>query len=229
VVANSYSGRRDHQRIGYKPRAFPVISNGIDTARFKPSHTERARVRAELSIPDVMPLVIHVARVNPMKDHANFLKVAAAMPDIRFAAIGRGTEALQVPPNVIRLGVRNDMPAVYAAADFLLSTSIFGEGFSNVIAEGMASGVPAVATDIGDAREILADTGSIVRPSYPDAMADALRRLVNEPEAERRNRANLCRERIETCFSLERAVASFDALYIGGGSKMPESTRSVVL
>jgi glycosyltransferase involved in cell wall biosynthesis len=150
-----------------------------------------------------------------MKDHATFLKVATAMSDIRFAAIGSGTEKLDGPPNVMRLGIRRDMAAVYAAADFLISTSTFGEGFSNVIAEGLASGVPAVATDVGDAREIIGDTGSIVDPGCAPALVSALRRLLDEPEDQRRGRAKSCRERIITRFSLERAVARFDEIHRG--------------
>lgn len=215
VVANSNAGRRDHQRIGYSPPEFLVIPNGIDTAHFQPDPSLRARVRDELNIPNATEFVIHVARVDQMKDHATFMKVAAAMPDVRFAAIGRGTETLEVPSNVMRLGIRNDMQAVYAAADYLVSTSVFGEGFPNVIAEGMASGVPAIVTDVGDAHEIIGDTGYVVRPCSPTDIVDALQRFKKEPESQRKDRAALCRGRIITHFSLERAVTSFDALHFG--------------
>ena len=217
VVANSYSGRQDHQRIGYKPPAFAVIANGIDTGRFRPDGVARARIRAEFGISDTTPLVLHVARVHPMKDHAAFLQVAAAMPEINFAAVGRGTEGLRAPTNVTRLGIRQDMPAIYAAADALLSTSLFGEGFSNAIAEAMAAGVPSVATDVGDSRDIVGDTGLIVPPASVAAMVQALRKITNEPAAQREERARTCRVRIETKFSLAGAVAKFDALYTATG------------
>jgi len=216
VVANSYAGRRDHERIGYRPAAFAVIPNGVDTTKFRSSSADRARIRGELGIAETTPFVIHVGRVNPMKDHATFLRVAAAMPEVRFAAIGHGTEALQTPPNVLKLGLRHDLQAIYAAADCLISTSLFGEGFSNVIAEAMASGIPAVATDIGDAREIIGDAGFVVPPGNAEAIAVALRTLLSESAERRRERAGQCRERIATRFSLERAVAHFDALYTGG-------------
>lgn len=216
VIANSYAGRSDHRRIGYRPPAFAVIPNGIDIGAFRPNAADRARIRGELGIADNTPFFIHVARVNPMKDHATFLQVAAAMPEIRFAAIGRGTGALQSPPNVLRLGLRQDIAAIYAAADCLISTSLFGEGFSNVIAEAMASGIPAVATDVGDAREIIGDTGMVAPPGSVTAMVDAIRKLMSESPERRQNRANLCRERIAMQFSLDHAVANFDALYAGG-------------
>lgn len=214
VVANSYAGRRHHQRIGYSPPEFIVIPNGIDTAYFRPDPYLRARIRNELGIANAAEFVIHVGRVDQLKDHATFLKIAGVMPNVRFAAIGRGTEALEVPPNVMRLGIRGDMQSVYAAADYLVSTSV-SEGFPNVIAEAMASGVPAIATDVGDTREIIGDTGYVVRPGSPADIVAALQRLMEERESQRKDRAMLCRDRIITQFSLERAVASFDALHLG--------------
>jgi len=216
VIANSHAGQRDHQRMGFKPPAFAVIPNGVDTGEFRPNGAERARMRGELGIAEATPFVVHVGRVSPMKDHATFLKVAAAIPEVRFAAIGRGTNALHGPPNLMRLGLRQDMPALYAAADCLVSTSRFGEGFSNVTAEAMASGVPVVATDVGDAREIIGETGLVVPPGSAPALVDALHKLLSESADRRLARAKLCRERIVTRFSLERAVAQFDALYTCG-------------
>src|SRR5262245_13923745 len=225
IVANSFAGQRDHLKIGYAPPKFVVIPNGIDTSHFRPESGLRMRVRAELNIPDGSVFVIHVGRVDEMKDHATFMKVAAAMPEIRFAAIGRGTETLQVPSNVIRLGARGDMPAIYSAADYLLSTSVFGEGFPNVVAEAMASGVPAIATDVGDARDIVGNTGIVVRPRSVTEMVDALQHLMNEPEDRRKHRAELCHSRIVSDFSLERAVASFDALHFGVSASKPGDRR----
>jgi glycosyltransferase involved in cell wall biosynthesis len=224
VVANSYAGRDVHRRVGYAPRAFPVIPNGIDLSRFQPDATARSRTRAQLEIPDGEPLVLQVARVDPMKDYASLLTLAASLPDIAFVIAGNGTQQLSAPPNVTALGIRADVAALYAAADVLILTSAFGEGFSNVVAEAMASGVPVVATDVGDARRIVAETGIIVAPRDVTAMASAVCRLLAEPKAERQRRALACRERIERNFSLERAVASFDALHLRG--TLPDSIET---
>jgi glycosyltransferase involved in cell wall biosynthesis len=216
AIANSHAGARDHRRIGYRTPAFAVIPNGIDTGKFKPDDAKRAPMRSELGIGENAIFVIHVGRVSEMKDHATFFAVAEALPDLAFAAIGRGTESLRMPANVRRLGLCEDMPAIYAAADYLISTSLFGEGFPNVVAEAMACGVPVVATDVGDGREIIGDTGMVVPPSSPAAIVEALLRLTRENAAQRQERARLCRERIATRFPIERMVARFDALYTGG-------------
>jgi glycosyltransferase involved in cell wall biosynthesis len=216
VVANSHAGRAFHRTLGYAPRAFPVIPNGVDTARFRPDGASRSRVRAELGIDGGTFVAIHAARVDPMKDHATLAALAALRPGIVFLAAGKGTEALTGRTNLRGLGVRADMPSLYAAADAVLSTSAFGEGFPNVIAEGMASGLPAAATDVGDARLIVGDAGIVVRPRDAAALAAALDALAEAGPGERAVRAAAARARIERRFSLARCVAAFDALHRDG-------------
>jgi glycosyltransferase involved in cell wall biosynthesis len=217
VIANSYAGRDFHKKLGYAPRAFAVIPNGIDTGRFRPDEEARTRTRAALGIDDGAFVAIHPARVDPMKDHATLAALAVRAPEVVFLAVGKGTDTeLAGASNVKRLGVRADMPALYAAADLVLSTSAFGEGFSNVIAEGMAAGLPALATDVGDARRIVGEAGLVVPPRDPGALAVALGRLAEAGPGERAIRATAARARIEQRFSLERCVAAFDALHQAG-------------
>jgi glycosyltransferase involved in cell wall biosynthesis len=216
VVANSFAGRDVHRALGFAPRTFPVIPNGIDTQRFRPDKSTRARIRALLGLPDGKMVVIHVARVDPMKDHASLVAAAAGLPDIQFIMAGAGTEKVDAPPNLKALGHRLDIPDVYAAADLLLSTSIFGEGFPNAIAEAMACGVAAVATDVGDSRRIVGDTGVIVSPRDVRAMVAAITQIRAEPEAKRSARASAARKRIEDRYSLDRMVSAFDALHLHG-------------
>jgi glycosyltransferase involved in cell wall biosynthesis len=216
VVANSFAGRDVHRALGYAPRAFPVIPNGIDTQRFCPNPSARARVRAHLAVPDDKMLVIHVARVDPMKDHASLSAVAAALPDIQFIMAGAGTEQIAAPANLKAIGHRQDIADLHAAADLLLSTSIFGEGFPNVIAEAMACGAPVVATDVGDSRRIVGDTGVIVSPGDTAAMAAAIALIQAEPQPKRSARAAAARKRIEDHYSLDRMVSAFDDLHLHG-------------
>lgn len=231
VIANSFAGRSFHQQIGYRPAVFPVIHNGIDVTRFKADPETRLRMRQTLGISESAPVVIHAARVHPMKDHATLIAIARTMPDITFIAIGSGTDKLCVPANMITLGVRHDMPALYAAADVIMSTSICGEGFPNVIAEGMACGATPLATDVGDAAQIIGDTGVVVAPRDLEAMVAGLRGLLSSDAGERASRARCCRERIVGRFTLEHAVAAFDALHLRGvipeDSAMPAENVAV--
>ena len=115
-----------------------------------------------------------------MKDQATFLAAMTQLPDLFALLVGAGTETLAATHNVVRLGRRNDVPRLFAAADFVVSSSRFGEGFSNALGEGMACGLPAVATDVGDAKLIVGDTGLVVPPGDPHALAAAIRTLAGE-------------------------------------------------
>jgi glycosyltransferase involved in cell wall biosynthesis len=158
-------------------------------------------------------VLAHVARVDQMKDHGSFLAAMAELPELHALLIGAGTENLPASRNIFRLGRRHDVARLTAAADFVVSSSSFGEGFSNALAEGMACGLPAIATDVGDAALIVGDHGLIVPPGKPVALAAAIRTLAREPaeaHAERRARA---RARIVENFAMSRAVARYAALY----------------
>ncbi len=164
-------------------------------------------------------MLAHVARVDAMKDHGSFLAAMAALPDLSALLVGTGTEKLAATPNLFRLGRRCDVARLFAAADFVISSSRFGEGFSNVLAEGMACGLPAVATDVGDAKLIVGDTGLVVPPGSPDALAAAIRRLAAEPPAARAERGSRARARIVENFAMGHAIHHYVELYGSLGSQ----------
>lgn len=213
IVVNSAAGRAAHEAIGYRPRRFVLIENGIDIARFRPNAEARLRVRAALDIEPDAPLIVHVARVDPMKDHATLFAALDLLPGVRALLVGAGTESLPTHPAVRALGRRTDVPELLAAGDLIVLPSAFGEGFSNAIAEGMACGLPAVATEVGDARRIVGETGLIVPPRDPKALATAIRRLLDEPAEARAARGQAARRRIVEAFSLDRLIGAYEALY----------------
>jgi glycosyltransferase involved in cell wall biosynthesis len=213
VTANSAAGLKHHLSIGYRPRRMEVLLNGIDTDEFRPDADARLAVRREFRIPGECIVVAHVARVDPMKDHGTFLAAMAQLPDVCALLIGAGTQYLPETCNTRRLGLRNDVPRLLAAADIVVSSSRFGEAFSNVIAEGMACGLPAIATDVGDARQIVGDTGLIVPAGSPPALAAAIRTLATEPSAARAERGARARARIVENFTMARALERYRELY----------------
>jgi glycosyltransferase involved in cell wall biosynthesis len=221
VTANSVAGLKSHLRLGYRPRRTEVIANGIEVERFKPDGAARAALRRELGIAADAVVLAHVARVDPMKDHAGLRTALLQLPEVTALLIGRGTEKLPAAPNVHRLGRRDDVERLLAAADIVVSSSAFGEGFANVLAEGMACGLPAVATDVGDARAIVGDSGLIVPPRDPRALAAAIREIAREGAATRSERGARARARIVENFAMNRAVGRFAELYrslIDGGN-----------
>jgi glycosyltransferase involved in cell wall biosynthesis len=80
----------------------------------------------------------------------------------------------------------------------------------------MACGAPVVATDVGDSRRIVGDTGIIVSPGDIAAMAAAIALIQAEPQPKRGARAAAARKRIEDHYSLDRMVSAFDDLHLHG-------------
>lgn len=213
VIANSQAGMIFHRQLGYRPKQAEIVPNGIDIERFKPDPAARRAIRASLGIAEDAIVLAHPARVDPAKDHPLFLAAMADLPDIHALLIGVGTDKLTPAPNVHLLGRRKDIPALLAAADIVVSSSAFGEGFSNIIAEGMACGLPVVATDVGDAKLIVGAAGRIVPPRDRIALVAAIRALAVMSTEERAALGQAARDRVVTEFSLDRAVARFTSLH----------------
>ena len=213
IVANSRSGLEYHRKIGYRPRSDLVIENGVDTAVFHPDADTRRQVRRELRLDGNSPILAMVARKDPMKDHATFFTALERVPNAVALLVGSGTDQFPDLPRVLKLGESTDIARLLTACDLTISSSAFGEGFSNALLEGMSCGLPAVATDVGDAREIVGDTGLIVPPGNPEALAEAINSLLEEPEESRLRRRERARDRVIEKFSLEVAVEKFERLY----------------
>lgn len=215
VIYNSSAGMATHERLGFMPRRSLLIENGIDTGRFKPDIHKREAVRAALGIDAGATVLAVTARVDPMKDYATLLSALELAPGMTAVLMGEGTDSrLPEMPGVVRLGRRGDVPDILSAADMIVSSSAYGEGFSNAVAEGMACGLPAVATDVGDVRRIIGDTGIVVPPRDAAALAAAIGEMRDAGNLAERGRA--ARRRIVENFSLERSVARFRQLYVNG-------------
>jgi glycosyltransferase involved in cell wall biosynthesis len=216
-----------HTDVGYASDKMIVIPNGFDLNSFKPDREARLSVRGELGIPEDAFIIGSVARFDPQKDHGNFIKAAAILradvPNVNFVLCGDGiiydnaeltqwidTKGLR--EHVHLLGRREDIPGVINALDIVSSTS-FSEGFSNAVGEAMACGVPCVVTDVGDSAFIVGDTGRVVPPKDPAALALAWRDLIEMDEEARRRLGDEARRRIEKSFNLPIITRRYEDLY----------------
>jgi glycosyltransferase involved in cell wall biosynthesis len=222
IISNSEAGRRYAVSRGFPDNGrFIVIPNGIDVEHFRPDSGLRAAVRREWGVLPHEMLVGIVARLDPMKDYPNFLQAAAKLArrerGVRFVSVGTGPEdyaanlreqarRLGLNGRIIWAGPRGDLPAVYNALDLLVSSSAFGEGFSNVLGEAMACGVPCVATDVGDAREILGDSHTVAPPRNPDALVESVAALLGRLRTDGASRGASARKRIAENYSVEALV-----------------------
>ena len=217
IVANSEAGRRFHAAQGYPPDRMIVIPNGIDVDRFRPNAVARAEIRASWNLSSDAVVIGAVARLDPMKDHATLLRALAIsrtlLPDAVLVCAGSGTpgkqrelgalaQALGIGKQVLWLEASSPVEHLYNAFDLHTSASAF-EGFSNALAEAMACGVPCVATNVGDAAVLVANTGILVPPRDPWALADGWRRMLG---TDHRVLGALARERVVAQFSADRLV-----------------------
>lgn len=222
IIANSRAGLCHAARRGFPFDRMVVIPNGIDTARFRPDEVSRRDLRATWGVADEAPLIGIVGRMDPVKDHLGFLeaaaRIAAVHPQAQFICIGGGTKAraAHLASEADRLGLSGrlrwegphaEMPKVYPALDLLVSSSR-GEGFSNVIAEAMACGVPAVVTDVGDSAWIVEGSGWVVPPGDPGVLAAGVIEWLERREKPGHSDPS---ERINTQFGVESMVVRTEA------------------
>ncbi len=220
IIANSHAGQHYHQTHGYAQRRLIVISNGIDTERFRPDEAAGREQRRTWGIPDGTELIGIVGRLDPVKDHSTFLHAAALFtavrPQARFVCVGSGPAtylaALQrlahdlgIADRVLWTGSSNMMVSAYNALSLLTSTSL-SEGFSNVLGEAMACGVSCVATDVGDSAWLLGDTGLVVPAGTPQAVAQAWHTALMGDPVIHRGMTLRGRDRALGCFSLGSLV-----------------------
>lgn len=230
TIYNSTVSLKQHALLGYRIDKGLMIPNGFDLMRFRPSETARTALLAELGLPEDVLLVGVAARRHPMKGHEEFLKAAGMLAKlgrpVHFLLAGRGVastdgqlkdlagaEGLEGRAHL--LGQREDMPAFLAGLDLLCVPSLFGEGFPNVLGEAMACGVPCLATDVGESREIVGALGRIVPPGDVAALADGMHTLLDVGEPEMRERSRACRARIRDEYSLEKIAGLYEELYAG--------------
>ncbi len=208
------------------PESAPVLYNGCDTNLFRPDENLRAATRAELGLSDADIAVLVPARLHANKHPLGVLKAFLEARDATKAnatllyAGGGGMEAelraaidtAGAGDSVRLLGRRDDMPALYNAADAVLLSSA-KEGFSNAVVEALACGKPVIAADVGGNREAI-DSGRVgwIHASADHAaMVRQIGEAIGDPGA-LRARAGACRER-GLVFSLDQLVADTDALY----------------
>lgn len=229
IIANSHAGRRHAVANDFPEEKIVVIPNGIDTDYFQPDPDGRRRVRAEWGLGEHEMLVGLVGRLDPMKDHPVFLEAARLLADvrqdIRFVCVGDGpadyasalreqAATLGLTSRLIWAGARDDMPAVYSALDISSSSSSYGEGFSNTVAEAMACERPCVVTNVGDSARIVGAVGEVVPPRDPDALAGAMARMLDRIE-ENVDIGRQARARIADEFSVERLVSRTEQVIFG--------------
>jgi glycosyltransferase involved in cell wall biosynthesis len=180
------------------------------------------------------------ARFHPHKDHRNFVRAAALlckeMPDVHFLLCGVDVtwqnshlagwiELAGIRERCHLLGLRQDVSRLFAAMD-IATTASRSEAFPVVVGEAMACGTPCVVTDVGDSAMIVDQTGIVVAPRNPDALAEAWRKLIDAGPEIRRRLGMAARQRVEQNFALPAIVDRYQAIYAKLAAKRVQSVPS---
>ena len=210
-----------------------VVLNGIDTDKFLRAQAEfdRAAFLKSWNLTDDAMLVGTVGELTPLKGQEEFLRAAVQVlkqhPTANFIIAGidhsrsgenraqleRLIDELNLTQHVRLLGWQKDLAQLYCALDVFVSASRT-ESFGLVLAEAMACRTAVVATETGGARELIQpfETGLLVPIGAVDKLAEAILKLLNEPETrERIGRA--AQQSAITRFGVERMIEETEKIY----------------
>ena len=214
------------EQQGFNRNQVEVMHNPVDLHRFRPADLDdRAAGRNALGLASDAPVVICVARFDPVKGVDLLIEawpdVVAAIPRAALLLLGDGpsresleqrARSLGLSASVRFLGYRSDVESILHVADLSVVPSR-SEGLSLAAIESMASGVPVVAARVGGLPEVVRDgeTGLLVEPENPPALAAAMSRLLGN--AALRTRLAAAGRRCSLAYDLDTYCARLENLY----------------
>lgn len=231
VLANSSAGRNWLIEQGVKEQKIEVIRNGIVLPPRSKGSSGPSPLRREFGIPAGTPVCACVGRLVSGKGIDFYLRAARIVlgrgRDVRFLMIGAGSSErnyrsevemlarqLRLDDRVIFTGQRQDVSEILRDVDIVVHPSLT-EGLSNVILEAMAACIPVVATRVGGNPELVEDgrTGFLVPVENADEIADAVCRLLDQPEMAQAF-GDRARRRVVDEFAMDRMLSKTEALYL---------------
>ncbi len=214
------------KKFGVSEDIFHPILNGVDVAKFKPLPEQRARVRQEWGIDDSTFIIGSVGRLVTVKNYPSLLRafkeILENVSNAKLVFAGDGPNRakletlandLQIADKVIFLGRREDVPAVMNGYDIFVLPS-FREGLSNTILEAMASGLPAVVSNVGGSPEIVlhGETGHLFEVDNTNQIAGFIVDLLQDKKA-LEDMSKTAREHVVKNYSLQAMVNNYQAVY----------------
>jgi len=229
IISCAQSAADIHIKHGFPSEKMSVVYNGFDTSKFRVDDKKRCDFRGSISVEEGEFLIGMVARYDPQKNHFGLLHSLQLLTKqgygFKCVLVGSGLthENLTLSQKIKELGLQEiviltgqclDVSSVMNGIDLHVLPSVYGEAFPNVVAEAMACGTPCLATDVGDASNIIGDTGWIVKAGDCMALANGIQNACNEWRSGNWLKRSLsARERIKNHFGLQLMVDSFHRIW----------------
>lgn len=210
------------------PRKICFVPNGVDLEHFNFMPGDREHLRTELGLPESF-IWLAVGRFEEAKDYPVLLQAFAwvwqQQPEVRLYIVGQGAlkenvvelaDALKISQVVQFLGIRRDVANLMRVADGYVMSSAW-EGMPMVLLEASASGLPIVATRVGGIPEIVIDgqTGFLVPPKNPPALAQAMLEMMDLPEEVRQAMGAQGRIYVQEHYGLDKILDEWERIYEG--------------
>lgn len=226
MVTVSHSVRDTLVGCGISPSKVEVIHHGTDVETFARTTQSVKDARQALGIPDDRVAVGIVGRIAPEKGHHILLQAAQTLGDrypMQYVVIGNGPDEAQMRQSAQQMGLadrvlftgfRDDVNNAMSALDIVTVPSTWNEPCSAVVQQAMALSKPVIGTSVGGTPEMVRDgqSGLLVPPSDPAALADAVARLAGDAFL-RRRMGTAGREIVEAQFSLRVMTDKLESLY----------------
>ncbi len=223
----------DAQRVATVPHGVEIPELPSADEPLPRRHSARRELGLEHLPPDTVVVGTFI-RLHPQKRPFDILETARRLSHapVHFLLVGGGPLADAVDqhladsplPNLSRFGLRDDLETLYAATDICLMTSEY-EGLPIFLLDGLARGLPCVATAVGDIPSLLQDGGGVLVEEVGDvaALAAAVEALLDEPLRRRQGRRG--RETVGRRFGLEAYRRRYEELIFPSKSAATETQR----
>ncbi|MFM2044200.1 MAG: hypothetical protein RLY86_2776 [Pseudomonadota bacterium] len=199
IAVSAFVAEHVRREYGVAPDRLRMIHRGVDVGILAPDMVTQARMAkliADWRLPEDQRIILLPGRLTRWKGQGVLIQALARLgrADVRAVLVGDDqgrsdyraeliaqVNALGLEGQVSLVGHCTDMAAAYMLADVVVNASTKPEAFGRVIAEAQAMGRPVIVTDLGAVRETVRDgeTGLVVPPDDPDALAQAIRAVLD--------------------------------------------------
>jgi glycosyltransferase involved in cell wall biosynthesis len=226
VVSNSYAGRKYALETGFKSPSIEVIPNGISISNPRLTPVLIKDVRKQWGVPAGSKLVGIVGRIDPIKGYEIFIHAAKKINEqsqsTYFLCVGDGpsdylaslkamVQEYNLESRFIWLSASKDVHKIISCLDVLACPSL-GEGFPNVVAEGLLCGVLTVASDVGDVAKIIPRDDFVVKNLTGEHLAIAINKALDTIGLENLEYCLLCQKLMVKHYSVDRYVDQTEKL-----------------